>query len=229
MSYGIDGVQLKEHRVAFLVSELKRSRIRIGWNAALAIGLLASVSAQAQTSAAPAGTPKQEQSAATATDQPQVKSTKFDDWYHRCVDVKAADGRMVAQCEVAQIAQVRQGDKDVSVLTLAIARGAGDPTKQGDEARPGLLLTALVPLNVFLPAGFVVSADGKPALESAYRNCNQAGCWAQQQLNATTLDVLKRASDGEARMRLMNGQHVSVRFSLKGLTAALSELQKSGS
>jgi invasion protein IalB len=217
---------------SFSTVGLRNTAARAGFGVALLLGSLASTSVpiHAQEAEAPAAAPAQTSPATvTPADQPQVKSTRFDDWYYRCVDVKAADGSTVAQCEVAQVAQVRQGDKDVSVLTLAIARTAGDSSKQGEEAEPGLLMTALVPLNVFLPDGFAIGADGKTALESAYRNCNQAGCWAQQRLDSKTVNLLKKANSGEGRMRLMNGQNVSVQFSLKGLTAALNELQKSGS
>ncbi|WP_244491042.1 invasion associated locus B family protein [Paramesorhizobium deserti] len=150
--------------------------------------------------------------------------TKFDDWYYRCVDVKAADGKTVPQCEVAQIAQVRQGEENVNVLTLAIAKTAPEA---GKKPSPGdLLLTALVPLNVVLPAGLGLAADGKEVVTIAYRNCNQAGCWAQQKLDAKMLGQLQKGNVGEAHLRLMNGQNINLRFSLKGLTKALAELRK---
>jgi invasion protein IalB len=40
------------------------------------------------------------------------------------------------------------------------------------------------------------------------------------------LAALQKGSAGEARLRLMNGQNINVKFSLKGLARALSELQK---
>ncbi|KXF77918.1 invasion protein B [Paramesorhizobium deserti] len=150
--------------------------------------------------------------------------TKFDDWYHRCVDVKAADGKTVPQCEVAQIAQVRQGEQNVNILTLAIARTAPEAGKK--PSQNDLLLTALVPLNVVLPVGLGLSADGKDVVTIPYRNCNQAGCWAQQKLDHQMLGALQKGNAGEAHLRLMNGQNINLRFSLKGLTKALAELQK---
>ncbi|NTF70013.1 invasion associated locus B family protein, partial [Agrobacterium rhizogenes] len=84
--------------------------------------------AQEQPAApANAGTQQSQQSpAATAAGQtqpaPQARVQKFDDWYYRCIDGKAADGSAATHCEVAQIATVKQGDQDVNVLTLAIAK-----------------------------------------------------------------------------------------------------------
>ncbi|WP_236016314.1 invasion associated locus B family protein [Brucella endophytica] len=148
--------------------------------------------------------------------------TKFDDWYYRCADVQSAGGKAVPQCEVAQIAQVKQGEQNVNVLTLAIAKTAPEEGKK----EGGLLLTALVPLNVVLPVGLGLAADGKDVAALAYRNCNQAGCWAQQKLDAKMLGALEKSDAGEARLRLMNGQNVNLKFSLKGLSKALAELQK---
>ncbi|WP_273726744.1 invasion associated locus B family protein [Brucella gallinifaecis] len=161
---------------------------------------------------------------ATPAEVPAVQSKRFDDWYYRCAEVKAADGKALSQCEVAQIAQVKQGEENVNVLTLAIAKTAPEAGKKpsGNE----LLLTALVPLNVVLPIGLGLAADGKDVVTIPYRNCNQAGCWAQQKLDQKMLAALQKASAGEARLRLMNGQNINLKFSLKGLTKALKELQK---
>lgn len=162
--------------------------------------------------------------AAVKPEAPAVQSTRFDDWYFRCVDVKAADGKAVQQCEVAQIAQVKQGDQDVNVLTLAIAKTAPEAGKKPSDK--DLLLTALVPLNVVLPIGLGLAADGRDVVTIPYRNCNQAGCWAQQKLDGKMLTTLQKGGAGEARLRLMNGQNINLNFSLKGLTKALAELQK---
>ena len=153
-----------------------------------------------------------------------VQSIRFDDWYYRCAEVKAADGKSVAQCEVAQIAQVKQGEENVNVLTLAIAKTAPEAGKKPSDN--DLLLTALAPLNVVLPIGLGLAADGKDVVTIPYRNCNQAGCWAQQKLDQKMLGALQKSSAGEARLRLMNGQNINLKFSLKGLTKALAELQK---
>lgn len=158
----------------------------------------------------------------TLTDQTQLQ--RFDDWYYRCAEVKAAVGKALTQCEVAQIAQVKQGEENVNVLTLAIAKTASEAGKKpsGNE----LLLTTLVPLNVVLPIGLGLAADGKDVVTIPYRNCNQAGCWAQQKLDQKMLSALQKGSAGEARLRLVNGQNINLKFSLKGLTKALAELQK---
>ncbi|MBB3235309.1 invasion protein IalB [Phyllobacterium endophyticum] len=108
-------------------------------------------------------------------------------------------------------------------MTLAIARTVADPAK---KQAAGLLLTALVPLNVFLPSGFMIDVDGISVSESSYRNCNESGCWIQQKLDTKVVAALQKGASGGARLRLMNGQNVNIKFSLKGLTDALTALQK---
>jgi invasion protein IalB len=155
---------------------------------------------------------------------------KFDDWYYRCVDGKGADGSAITNCEVAQIATIKQGDQDVNVLTMAFAKAADAPAasnkKAAKQPASDLVLTTLVPLNMYIPAGLGIDVADKPVVQLAYRNCNQAGCWAQQKLDGKMVAALTKAADGTGHVQMMNGQKVNIKFSLKGLPAALDALQK---
>ncbi|NEI54727.1 invasion associated locus B family protein [Rhizobium leguminosarum] len=158
-----------------------------------------------------------EQAQASAQPAPAITSQKFDDWYYRCTSAVA--------CEVAQVAQVAKDGKNVNVLTLAISTVPADAQRKGEKGKSRLVLTALLPLNVFLPSGLSIRADGKPLAKLDYRNCNEAGCWAQLALDTKTTTALKKGATAEGLVRLMNGQDVNIRFSLKGLKPALDELQ----
>jgi invasion protein IalB len=117
-------------------------------------------------------------------------------------------------------------EKDgVTVLTLAIAPDRIASKGRGEMASPSMILTMLVPLNVALPAGLSISADGKPITKLAYRNCNQSGCWVQTSLKRTMLSALKKGRTGGATLSLVDGQPIDIRFSLKGLSAALAALE----
>ena len=193
--------------------------------------------AQEQPAAAPTTPDAQQKPAEAPAGQPQpapqARVQKFDDWYYRCIDSKAADGSTATHCEVAQIATVKQGDQDVNILTLAIAKATDQPTasnkKSAKHPARELVLTALVPLNMYLPAGLSIDAADKSVVQLSYRNCNQAGCWSQQKLDAKMIAVLSKAADGTGHVQLMNGQKVTIKFSLKGLSAALDALQKPAS
>jgi invasion protein IalB len=196
-----------------------------------------SVQAQEQPAAAPANPDVQQKPVAAAGGEqqsaPQARVQKFDDWYYRCIDGKAADGAATTHCEVAQIATVKQGDQDVNILTLAIAKTTDAPVasnKKDTKQQTGeLVLTALVPLNMYLPAGLSIDAADKRLAQLAYRNCNQAGCWSQQKLDGKMVSALTKAADGTGHVEMMNGQKVNIKFSLKGLSAALDALQKAAS
>ena len=119
---------------------------------------------------------------------------------------------------------MREG-KGVNVLTLAIAPAPEVTTKSSKKPAPSLTLTTLVPLNVALQAGLLISAEGKSVAKLAYRNCNQTGCFAEQSLEPAMLAALSKGTNGEASLRLVDGQDINIRFSLKGMKAALSALQ----
>jgi len=74
---------------------------------------------------------------------------KFDDWYYRCINGKAADGAATTHCEVTQIATVKQGDQDANILTLAIAKTTSVPVasnkKNARQQANELVLTAHFP------------------------------------------------------------------------------------
>jgi len=111
------------------------------------------------------------------------------------------------------------------VLTLAIASAPEITTKSSKKPAPSLTLTTLVPLNVALQGGLLISAEGKSVAKLAYRNCNQTGCFAEQSLEPAMLAALSKGTNGEASLRLVDGQDINIRFSLKGMKAALSALQ----
>ncbi len=199
-----------------------------------------SAAAQEQPAPVAANTSSGASSAQAATPQtdeqkpaPQARVQKFDDWYYRCIDGKAADGSAATHCEVAQIATVKQGDQDVNVLTLAIAQVTDAPApsnkKTAKQPATDLVLTTLVPLNMYIPAGLSIDVADKPVVQLAYRNCNQAGCWSQQKLDAKMVAALAKATDGTGHVQMMNGQKVNIKFSLKGLSPALDALQKPAS
>src|SRR6478609_10073929 len=156
-----------------------------------------------------------------ASSASKISSRKFDDWYYRCSGPTGA-----GECEVAQVAQVPKDGKSVNVLSLAIARPAvGDSDPKGQKG--SLTLTVLLPLNVYLPAGVSISANGRSILKLDYRNCNQMGCWAQHAFDPKAMSALRKVATAEAQVLLMDEKPVSIRFSTKGLGPALDELKNS--
>ncbi len=159
------------------------------------------------------------------------KTKKYNDWYYRCIEQKTDKKSPARQCEVLQVAQVKspsknQNSKDaaqnVSVLTLAFSKGLPDKKSK----KRSILLTVLTPLNIHLPSGFDLTVDKNKPIKNVYRNCNQAGCWVNAQLSNLDMKRLKQGKFGLGQMRLLNGQNVRIKFSLKGLGRALAALEK---
>lgn len=146
---------------------------------------------------------------------------RFHDWHMRCVPNDHSPGI----CEIAQVAQVMREQGGDTVLSMAIAPNMAASQSRDGIASPSMSLTMLVPLNVALPAGLSISADGKPITRLAYRNCNQSGCWAVTSLRPAMLSALKKGRTGAATLNLVDGQALEIQFSLTGFTAALAALE----
>ena len=156
--------------------------------------------------------------------KPQVYSQKFGSWYYRCVVMKFSKQKQTKQCEVTQVSQVKQNKKMVNVLTLAMAQVTVTDKKKKKSQK--WVMTALTPLNIYLPSGFSIAFAEKEKADSLrYRNCNQAGCWVQHILEGNILKGLLKNSNAFAKMRLMNGQNVNIKFSLAGLGKAMKALR----
>lgn len=192
--------------------------------ASCAIFIASSATAQSPVSSADVlKNPVESTPAAKATDDPVVAAevTKFEDWYFRC----SPTGQEARKCEIAQVAQILRGGESIKVLALAIAPAAEETKIRDKKAGRPLKLTTRVPLNVALQPGLSIKIKGKPLIKLLYRNCNQTGCWAEQSLTSSALTVLSREASGEASLQLANGQDVNIRFSLKGMNAAVAALR----
>ena len=153
-------------------------------------------------------------------DQKQkIQSEQFGSWFYRCVH--ASKPKNAKRCEVVQVAQTRQGKETINLLTVSLSK-----LRQKKKKNVKTVITILTPLNVFLPAGLKLKVGKSKANKLTYRNCNKAGCWIQHFMNAKLLRQLSRGATAEAKLKLINGQNLNIRFSLKGLNAALKQLKK---
>jgi len=149
---------------------------------------------------------------------PQLQS--FSDWVHRCSDTQL-EKETVTQCELLQVRQIKQGETMVNILILAIAEIASEKK----EEKPAILLTTVVPLDVFLPEGIRFLIDGREMIHIPYQNCNNQGCWSRAILDDKVIEAFRKGNNGLARFAVINGQGAEIQFSLKGFTAGITALQ----
>lgn len=154
---------------------------------------------------------------ATASDQPTtVVAERFEDWQHRCISPQRPD--QTAACELSQSVQVDENGRPVEILNIALSRA--------DDAvgSVGWALVVLTPQDVHLPSDFGLKLGNTAPLLARYRNCTEAGCWVVVPADEAVLSAMKRGIEGAANFRLLNGQVVSVIFSLRGFTAGFEAL-----
>ena len=155
------------------------------------------------------------------TTKQRIQSERFGDWHYRCVEQKTTKAKTTKRCEVVQIAQTKRDDKTINLLTISLSQ------VKNKKKKTNTVITVLTPLNVFLPSGLGLTVDKSKSSKLKYRNCNKAGCWIQHLVNVKLLKKLNAGNYGFAKMRLINGQNINVKFSLKGLSKAMAAL-KSG-
>jgi invasion protein IalB len=198
------------------------SRVRI---AGIVAGLLIPVAAAAQESGgADKGT----------SPSPALLSEPFGDWTYRCLiaprdgaQAQSAPSAVLAAsdaCEVAQTVVVRQGDRLIDAMQVALS-----PVK--DKAgKASYLLTIKTPLSVHLAADFALET-GQTAKTAAkplilrYRNCDATGCFVLAPVDVALIGRLKQGSEAAGVFQLVNGQRVRLVFSLSGLPKALAALE----
>ncbi|MDX8354529.1 invasion associated locus B family protein [Cognatiyoonia sp. IB215182] len=155
-------------------------------------------------------------SATASGESTTVVAEQFEDWQHRCISHKRPD--QTAACELSQSVQVDQDGRSVEVLNIALSRA--------DDAAGsvGWALVVLTPRDVHLPSDFGLKLGNTAPFLTRYRNCNEAGCWVVVPADEAVLSAMKRGIEGAANFRLLNGQVVSVVFSLRGFTAGFEAL-----
>jgi len=159
----------------------------IGSTLAFSLGISGAM-AQSKDKGAKAPAPGQQQ--ATAGEQKAQ-----DIWYKICIDVPtpepAKPGEQPKQQKPEEmkktnvcLTQVDVRDNATAILVgkLAVRQIAGQPNPQ---------LLAMLPGQVALKPGALVKIDDKEPVKLAYTNCDQAGCYAEANIELATVDQMK--------------------------------------
>lgn len=180
----------------------------------------AASNAQAAAQQATAATPAPAAAApAAATGEPQpgqyYTKQSFDDWTMRCIKTDTETD----PCELYQLLKDGAGTS-VAEFTLI-------PLTGGQVAAGATVVT---PLETDLTRGLGIQIDKAQAKLYPFAFCAPVGCVARVGLPQVEIDSMKRGSVGVVSV-LPYGQNpdtgtVQLTLSLKGFTAALTELQK---
>ncbi|HCH24739.1 MAG TPA: hypothetical protein DE179_10650 [Oceanospirillaceae bacterium] len=141
----------------------------------------------------------EEPSSRTVTEQ-------FKDWRYACVE---QDGS--SRCEIGQGAANDQGQM-VSQIIIG----------QNPEGKAQVQLMA--PLMMDLKAGVKVSVDQDSVANLNYLFCNQGACVVAELLDSDLLAAMKAGSEMQIDVAAINGQTMTINYSLSGFSAAFARL-----
>jgi invasion protein IalB len=139
---------------------------------------------------------------------PEVKNVG--DWAVRCFPVQNAH-----PCDMFQ----EQGDTKTNQRLLSISIAY---VPQAGKS----LAQISVPLEVFLPRGLSIQADGYTSPVMKYRMCTREGCFVQTAVDEAFMDALAKATNPTAKVNIAgdDGKSYALTFSLKGFAAARDEV-----
>ncbi|WP_342643026.1 invasion associated locus B family protein [Rhodoligotrophos ferricapiens] len=127
---------------------------------------------------------------------------------------------VLRQCGMIQ--SVRSQERQNIGLTLVLVR-----QPQGDKTIT--MMRILVPIGVYLPTGVALEIDGNAVGRVPFTQCIPQLCMAFAEATPETLDKLKKGSKANFIIYEGPGMGIGLDISLKGFTAALTELEKQSS
>jgi invasion protein IalB len=148
-----------------------------------------------------------------------------DIWYKLCIDVpqpeptkpgeqpkqqKVEDMKKVNVC-LTQV-DVRDNATAILIGKLAVRQVAG-------QDKPQLL--AMLPLGSALPPGALVKVDDKEPVKLAYTTCDQAGCYAEAQIEPALVATMKTGKQIAYLGIDVTGRALSIPLPLEGFAKAI--------
>jgi invasion protein IalB len=181
---------------------------------ALTLGV-SGASAQGKDKKAPAAAP-----AAPAGEQKAV-----DIWYKLCIDVPVAEptkpGEQPKQQKPEDLKKVNVclTQVDVRDNATAILIGKIAVRQVANQEKPQML--AMLPLGSALPPGALVKIDDKEPIKLQYTTCDQAGCYAEANIEPTLIAQMKTGKQIAYLGIDVTGRALSIPLPLEGFAKAI--------
>jgi invasion protein IalB len=163
--------------------------------------------------------------AAPAAGQQAAAGEKPDIWYKLCIDVPVADPPKQGEQPKPQkpedmkkvnvcLTQVDVRDNATAILIgkIAVRQVAG-------QDKPQML--AMLPLGSALPPGALVKVDDKEPIKLAYTTCDQAGCYAEANIEPAMVDQMKSGKQIAYLGIDVTGRALSIPLPLEGFAKAI--------
>ncbi len=162
---------------------------------------------------------------AAGAKQAAANGPKPDIWYKLCIDVPSPDPVKPGEQPKPQkpeemkkvnvcLTQVDVRDNATAILIgkLAVRQVAG-------QDKPQML--AMLPLGSALPPGALVKVDDKDPIKLAYTTCDQAGCYAEANIEPALVDQMKGGKQIAYLGIDVTGRALSIPLPLEGFAKAI--------
>jgi invasion protein IalB len=141
----------------------------------------------------------EEPNARTVTEQ-------FKNWRYACVE-QGENSR----CEIGQAAVNDQGQMVSQIIIGKNPEGKGQ-------------VQIIAPLMMDLKAGMQLQVDQQKLADLDYLFCNQGSCVVAELLSKDMLRAMKAGNDMQINIAAINGQTMTITYSLSGFSAAYARL-----
>jgi len=161
---------------------------------------------------------------APATQQAAGDQKPADIWYKLCIDVPVADppkqGEQPKQQKPEEMKKVNVclTQVDVRDNATAILIGKIAVRQVAGQEKPQML--AMLPLGSALPPGALVKIDDKEPIKLAYTTCDQAGCYAEANIEPALINQMKTGKQIAYLGIDVTGRALSIPLPLEGFAKA---------
>lgn len=160
----------------------------------------------------------------TAANGPAPAQKAADVWYKLCIDVPVAEATKPGEQPKPQkpedmkkvnvcLTQVDVRDNATAILIgkIAVRQVAG-------QEKPQML--AMLPLGSALPPGALVKVDDKEPVKLQYTTCDQAGCYAEANIEPSLIEQMKTGKQIAYLGIDVTGRPLSIPLPLEGFVKA---------
>ncbi len=139
-----------------------------------------------------------------------VKQENYGDWLYSCVEVPDNGG---TACAISQ--RIARADTKQAVFLWRI----------NQDGKGGFVSVWQTPTDILVGRGLTIDAGTPKPLVIPFELCTSRGCQAGANVDPSFLDALGKADKATAKLFLINGQSVTIKVSVKGLSDALAKLR----
>ncbi len=190
-----------------------------GVASALALSLaISGASAQGKDKDKGAKAPAAQQQAAAGDQKPDL-------WYKLCIDVPTPDpvkpGEQPKPQKPEEMKKVNVCLTQVDVRDNATAILIGKIAVRQVQGQDKPQMLAMLPLGSALPPGALVKIDDKEPIKLAYTTCDQAGCYAEANIEPAMIDQMKTGKQIAYLGIDVTGRALSIPLPLEGFAKAI--------